>query len=220
MIRGCRLPPHPGNRRARSRVAARTVRTLIMGVRSSRLVRAAIALLAAVALAGAGAAPGSAATVPLCTAPAVSASFGGQGATQSLLGWVTVTNHARAACRLSGRPAIAMRGGSPHELLRERAIGTAVMWPGQRFSATIVLAPGRSASVLFQWFNWCNPKAEAPPTGTAAGGRRPSRVLVTLAPGSRALIASVPQLRTMYLPICGDPGAPSQISVSLWMAGR
>jgi hypothetical protein len=191
-----------------------------MGTRSLGLVRAAVGVLAAVALAGAGAAQGSAATVPLCTASAVSASFGGQGATQSLLGTVTVTNHGRAACRLSGRPAIAMRGGSRHELLRERAMDTARMWPGQRFSATIALASGRSASVLFQWFNWCNPQAKAPPTSTAAGGRRPSQVLVTVAPGSGALIASVPQLRTMYLPVCGDPGAPSEINVSLWMAGR
>ena len=177
-------------------------------------------LLAAAALAGAPAAPGSADTAALCTAASVSASFGGQGSTQSLLGAVTITNHGRAACRLSGRPAIAMRGGSPHELLRERAMNTPVMWPGQRFDTTIVLAPGRSASVRFQWFNWCNPQAKAPPTTTAAEGRRPLQVLVTLAPGSPALTASVPQLRTIYLPICGAPSAPSQINVSLWMAGR
>jgi hypothetical protein len=24
----------------------------------------------------------------------------------------------------------------------------------------------------------------------------------------------------MYLPVCGDPSAPSQINVSLWTAGR
>ena len=188
---------------------------LTMGTRSAGLVALVVVVGSMVV-----AAPGSAAAVAPCAASAAAASFGGQGATQSLVGAVTVTNHGRTACRLSGRPVIAMRGGSPHEVLRERALNTALMWPGERISATILLSPGRSASAMFQWFNWCDPQAHAPPTSSAAGGSRPSQVLVTLAPGSRALIASVPKLRTMYLPVCGDPSAPSQIDVSLWTAGR
>ena len=185
------------------------------------LARTLIVPAALAALAAAWLAPRAGATgVPSCVPAELSASFGGQGATQSLLGTITVTNHGRAACRLSGRPAIAMRGGPPHELLREQAMNTAVGDPGERYSATILLAPGRLASVLFQWFNWCDPQSKAPPTSAAAGGRRPSQVLVTLGPGARAIVATVPQLRTMYLPVCGDPGAPSAISVSLWMRGR
>jgi hypothetical protein len=55
--------------------------------------------------------------------------FGGQGATQSLLGGVTVTNHGRETCRLTGRPTIAMRDGSPQEGLNERAMNTTAFVP-------------------------------------------------------------------------------------------
>jgi hypothetical protein len=180
-------------------------------------VPAAIALLAAAVLAGAGAGVAPAAIVPSCAPASLSATFGGQGTTQSLLGAVTITNHGGGACRLSGRPSIAMRGGSPHELLRERAMNTTALFPGQRFSAATVLAPGRSASVVFQWFNWCNPAAKTP--SPSSGGRRPSQVLVTLARGARAIVATVAQPRTVYLPVCGDPREPSEIFVSLWTAG-
>ncbi len=180
-----------------------------------------VATAALATLAAAWLAPRAGATgVPSCMPAQLSASFGGQGATQSLLGGVTVTNHGRAACRLSGRPVITFAGGSPHELLREQAMKPAPEDPVEHYSATIVLAPGRSASVFFQWFNWCDPQSKAPPTSAAAGGRRPSHVLVTLRPGARAIVATVAQLRTMYLPVCGDPGAPSAISVSLWTRGR
>jgi len=180
------------------------------------IVPATLAALAAAPLAPRAGAAG----VPSCAAAQVSASFGGQGATQSLLGSVIVTNRAAAACLLSGRPVITFAGGPPHEVLREQATKPALEDPVERYSATIVLAPRHSASVLFQWFNWCDPQSKAPPTSAAAGGRRPSQVLVTLRPGAPAIVATVAQLRTMYLPVCGDPGAPSTISVSLWTPGR
>jgi Protein of unknown function (DUF4232) len=154
---------------------------------------------------------------PLCIPVNLSATFGGQGATQSLLGAVKVTNHGRGACRLAGRPTIAMRGGSPHEVLSERAMNTAALIPSARFSATLLLDPGHSASAAFQWFNWCNPLANALPTSTAAEGRRPSQVRVTVAVGTHAIVATVlGGLRALYPPVCGAPRHASLLYVSLW----
>jgi hypothetical protein len=180
------------------------------------IVPAALAALAATWLA-----PRAGATaVPSCVPARLSASFGGQGTTQSLLGEVAVTNHGRTACRLSSRPVIGFPGGSPHEVLRERATNTLGVFPGERFSATLVLDPGHTAAVWFQWMNWCNPAASGPAGATALGGRRPSQVLVRIAPGAPAIVATVSGgLRALYLPVCNDPKIPSQISVSRWTSG-
>ena len=154
---------------------------------------------------------------PLCAPAALSATFGGQGATQSLLGGVTVTNHGRGACRLARRPTIAMRGGPPHEKLSERAMNTTASMPGTRFSATVLLDPGHSASAAFQWFNWCTPPANATPSDGAAEGRRPSQVVVSLAAGSRGIVTAVRGgLRALYLPVCVAPRRRSVLYVSLW----
>lgn len=190
----------------------------MMRAAASRLLLAAIALTATAALA-AERATHSAAAVPSCAPASLSASFGGQGATQSLLGGVTVTNHAQTACRLSGRPLIAMRGGSPGEVLREQATDK-LGPPGERFSVTLVLDPRHTAAVWFQWLNWCNPRAKGPPGAAAIAGKRPTAVLVRIAPGARQIVASVSGgLSRLDLPVCGDPSEPSQISVSLWSAG-
>lgn len=166
--------------------------------------------------------PGDAAlAVAPCRASTLSASFGGQGATESLLGEVAVVNRGRAACRVSGRPAIALPGGSPGEVLRERAMDTSTMFPGTRFSSTLVLGPGRAAAADFQWANWCNHRAKGPPGAGALEGRRPSRVLVRTAGDARPTVASIRGgLRSLQVPVCNDPAAPSSLSVSLWIAAR
>jgi hypothetical protein len=155
---------------------------------------------------------------PVCAPAQLSATFGGQGATQTLLGGVTITNHGRAGCRLIGRPTITMRGGSPHEQLEEHAMNTAALFPGEHFSTTVLLNPGRSASVRIQWSNWCNPTARANPTsGAPAEGRRPTQILIAVAANTRAIRATVSGgLHAELLPICGAPNRPSTMDVSLW----
>jgi hypothetical protein len=155
---------------------------------------------------------------PMCASAQLSATFGGQGATQTLLGSVTITNHGRAGCRLSGRPTITMRGGSPHERVEQRAMNTAALFPGEHFSTTILLNPGRSASVRIQWSNWCNPTARTNPTsGAPAEGRRPTQILVTVAANTGAITATVSGgLHAEYLPICIASNRPSRMDVSLW----
>ena len=157
-----------------------------------------------------------------CTPAALSATLFGEGATQSLLGEVTITNHARVACALAGRPAITVAGGSPHGRLRQAALATAQMFPGTRFAHTVVLDAGRSASVRFQWSNWCVPHAPAgtPPGSAAGGGGRPTAILVSIAPHAHAVAARVRGgLTALALPVCAGPGSPlSTMSVSLWIA--
>ena len=157
--------------------------------------------------------------VPACAPAQLSATFGGEGATQTLLGGVTITNHGRAGCQLIGRPTITMRGGSPHEQLAEHAMNTAALFPGAHFSTSILLDPGDSASVRIQWSNWCNPTARTNPTsGAPAEGRRPTQILVAVAANTRAITASVSGgLHTELLPICVAPKLPSWIDVSLWL---
>jgi hypothetical protein len=152
-----------------------------------------------------------------CPASSLSASFGGQGATQAIVGGLTITNSGKTACRVTGHPAIAMRTGSSMETLDELPWSSSA-FPGTDFSRSVLLTPDRSASVRIRWMNWCDPKApRSSPPGNAAPGKRPSQILVTVAPGTRPISASVPGgLRRLGLPDCIVPSRPSTIEVTLW----
>lgn len=155
-----------------------------------------------------------------CRASSLSARFGGQGATQTIVGELTVTNTGTTLCRLTGRPVIAMRTSGRRATLHERPWNSSA-FPDTRFSSTILIGPHHSASVRFQWLNWCNPKAprSSPPSGNAAEGKRPSQILVMVAPGAQPAIANVPGgLRQLGLPRCLVPDRPaSSIYVTLWI---
>lgn len=98
-------------------------------------------------------------------------------------------------------------------------MNTAALFPGERVSTSVLLKPGHAASVRFQWSNWCNP-AHPSVTSTASEGRRPTQILVALAPGARGIVATIPGgLHRLYLPVCIAPGTPSRIAVSLWTTG-
>lgn len=154
----------------------------------------------------------------VCQASVLSASFGGQGATQTIVGALTLTNIGTSSCRLTGRPLISMRTGETAETLHERPWNSSV-FPAAHFSNTILLSPRRSASVRFQWQNWCNPNPRSSPlSGNDVEGRRPSQILVTIAPGAPPISANVPGgLRHLALPRCLVPDRPaSSIYVTLW----
>ena len=152
-----------------------------------------------------------------CQASSLSASFGGQGATQAIVGGLTITNNGKTACRVTGHPAIAMRTGGSTETLGELPWSSSA-FPGTHFSSSVLLRPHHSASVRIRWMNWCDPKApRSSPPGNAAQGKRPSQILVTVAPGTRPISASVPGgLRQLGLPDCIVPSRPSTIEVTLW----
>lgn len=152
-----------------------------------------------------------------CPASSLSASFGGQVATQAIVGGLTITNSGKTTCRVTGHPAIAMRTGSSTATLGELPWSSSA-FPGTYFSSSVLLRPDRSASVRIRWMNWCDPKApRSSPPGNAARGKRPSQILVTVAAGTRPISASVPGgRRRLGLPDCIAPSRASTIEVTLW----
>ncbi|MGA2469953.1 MAG: DUF4232 domain-containing protein [Solirubrobacteraceae bacterium] len=169
--------------------------------------------VAAALATGATAATASAATdhvtIGSCRAANVTVTLNAQGATQSLLGSIFVANRGPTACRLSGRPAITVRGGSPGERVVERAAKPLIEVPGKHYVA-LTLSARHTATAQFQWTNWCDPAS--PPRD----GKRPSGIFVTLAPASAPIRITPESGSLSYLPVCNAPQDPSTISVSLW----
>ena len=154
-----------------------------------------------------------------CPASSLSASFGGQGATQAIVGGLTVTNSGKTACRVTGHPAIAMRTGSSTQILGELPWSSSA-FPGTDFSSTVLLRPHRSASVRIRWMNWCDPKApRSSPPGNAARGNGRRRSL-SRSPRERGQSAQAfpGGLLRLGLPDCMVPSRPSTIAVTLWTA--
>jgi hypothetical protein len=140
--------------------------------------------------------------LPLCRSDQLSASAGFQGATQTMLGGVTIRNTSNDACSLPRRrPLVTINWRGKPVPTKERPMRTGPHWPQAH-----ILAPDKTASVFFQWWS-CGgpgPKEAVQPTlllrfghGSAVaarsgdvtpafcsglGGRRPldvSRALVT-----------------------------------------
>jgi len=173
----------------------------------------------AAALALAASAPQAHSAPSACQASSLAASFGGQGATQAVVGGLTISNNGTTACRETGHPTIAMRTLDSTETLRELPWSSSA-FPGTHFSSSVLIRPHHSASVRIRWMNWCDshaPRSSSP--GNAARGKRPSQILVTIAVGTRPISASVPGgLRKLGLPDCIAPSRPSTIEITLWTA--
>ena len=135
-------------------------------------------------------------------------------------GEITIRSHARAACRLVGRPAITVRSARQRETLQQRVMNTAAMFPSVPFTPNFLLQPGRTVTARFQCWNWCNPHTPpgTSPGSTSAQGPKPTGIAVTLRTGANPINATVPGgLGSLDPPICADPSAPaSWITVSLW----
>ena len=107
-------------------------------------------------------AQGGRASAPLCRASQLSTSAGFQGATQTMLGGVTIQNISGTACSLPGRrPQMSISWRGKVLPTHERKMMTGPPWQGAR-----VLAPGAKADVLFQWWSCggSGPKAAVRPT--------------------------------------------------------
>jgi Protein of unknown function (DUF4232) len=87
---------------------------------------------------------------PLCRASQLTAALGFQGATQTMLGGVTLTNRSGAACSLPAGPPtfrILWHGTWLAIPVRRTTGSTAPPWPPARR-----LAPDRGAFIVMQWF--------------------------------------------------------------------
>jgi Protein of unknown function (DUF4232) len=131
---------------------------------------AGVAITAAVALAvyavtigdpsGGGPAPTRAggAAAPLCRSSQLAGSASFQGATQTMLGGITLRNTSGVACSLpTTRPAVRMSWEGQWLPTRE----TPMPSPGASFTPARVLAPGAKASVFFQWWSCGGPGPRA-----------------------------------------------------------
>jgi Protein of unknown function (DUF4232) len=105
---------------------------------------------------------GHRASPPLCDSSQLSATAGFQGATQTMLGDVTLQNMSAGACSLpAGRPRVTISWRDKQLETLERGMSTAPPWPHAH-----VLAPGGNADVFFQWWSCTGsaPKAAVRPT--------------------------------------------------------
>jgi hypothetical protein len=94
---------------------------------------------------------------PFCRSAQLSGSAGFQGATQTMLGAVTIRNTDNAACSLPQRRPFATISWRGKPLATtERPMMTGPRWPDARG-----LAPGASASVFFQWWSCGGPGPKA-----------------------------------------------------------
>jgi Domain of unknown function (DUF4232) len=105
---------------------------------------------------------------PLCRSAQLSGSAGFQGATQSMLGGITLQNTSAGTCSLpSARPLVSISWHGERLRTKEGANPNAPPWPRAR-----VLAPGAKAGVYFQWWSCggSGPKAAVRPTFTLRFG--------------------------------------------------
>jgi hypothetical protein len=107
--------------------------------------------------------------VPLCRSGQLSGSAGFQGATQTMLGGVTIRNTSQAACSLPHRrPLVTISWRGKTVPTAERKLETGPPWP-----VAHVLAPAATAGVFFQWWS-CGgpgPKEAVRPTFLLRFGR-------------------------------------------------
>lgn len=122
-------------------------------------------------------------------------------------GTITLSNKGSRACRLTGRPAVAIVGAADAPRQRQVNLPPApatfpdVVPPA---SALLALPPGDSATLSVQWSNWCPPHASP--------GKRvvpPRAVRVTL-PGGRGSV----DVDYNAVPDCVRPAEPSKIGVT------
>jgi Protein of unknown function (DUF4232) len=89
------------------------------------------------------------ARAPICRSDQLSGSAGFQGATQTLLGAVTLVNTSATACSLPRQhPLVSISWHGERLQTAERPNPNAPPWP-----RADVLAPGEKADVYFQWFS-------------------------------------------------------------------
>ncbi len=137
------------------------------------------------------------ATGPPCRTSQLSATAGWQGATQSMLGGVTVTNTSSAICSLpSGVPALRIAWQGRPLALRERQFSPP---PGKPLR---ILEPGAAATVFLQWWNYCGPAVDL---------KLPPSVELRFPDG---LVVAARASRQWGVPYCNGPGDPSTVFVS------
>ena len=144
--------------------------------------------------------------IPLCQPTNLRGSASLQGATQSLLGGLSVKNTSGAACGLPNRPMLRLMTG-PRALEGRELPWTEWSSVGIDHSHLRVLAPGKTAFVIVQW-RGCPSWAPSP-------GGYFRAVLQVSFPGAPSQL-NVP-LSAPITPPCNSLGEPSTLSVSYFV---
>jgi Protein of unknown function (DUF4232) len=142
---------------------------------------------------------------PPCRASHLAAKLDLNGATGSLVLFVTLRNVGPASCSLRGRPAVALEGknaAAAHWVTKPMA--TAFAEPASVRARLRALHPGETAIVSIWWSNWCGPGSQ-PASGP---GPPPDDLLLTLPVSGDPV-----RLATSNAPRCDDPTAPSILAV-------
>jgi hypothetical protein len=147
---------------------------------------------------------GGLASAPPCQSSQLSGTSGFGGATGSELGGATLTNTSKSTCTLADTP--------PQVTISWQ--GTALPTQQQAWPTTSndllhapvrVLAPGASAEIEMQWFNWCGTQSEETAIQPTLRLQFATGVDITI-PASA---------QTMGPPRCDEPSHPSLLNVSV-----
>lgn len=110
-----------------------------------------------------------------CRAKQLQASMSLLGATQSLVGGVTVINISDSRCVLTGRPTIVIRSqkGDP---IATASIAAEPLWAQRNFPEpkgwpTVAIAPGKKAQARLELSNWCGQSREPVKLAVTLPGR-------------------------------------------------
>jgi len=143
------------------------------------------------------------ATAPLCAKSQLIATAGFQGATQTMLGGVTLQNTSAAACSLpAARPRLTISWRGKQLLTREKGMPTAPPWPRAH-----VLAPGAKADVFFQWWS-------------CGGSGLKSAVRPTFVMGFGHGLLVTARSKDVTPAFCGGLGDPRLLDVSRALVNR
>jgi uncharacterized protein DUF4232 len=132
--------------------------------------------------------PASVPLAPACTASQLRASLSLQGATQSLVGPITLVNRSSRPCSLLGRPRLSFADATSK--WRETRLSDSVggsydpLAPPRR--SLRALAPGEHVSVMLWWSNWCGRGAR--PGGNLS--RSPAAIVLTPPGGGQVRLTS------------------------------
>ena len=143
-----------------------------------------------------------------CRGSALRAQLFLQGATGSLVGGVNLLNAGSVPCSLLGWPTLSFTGAAASVTpVRVKKLSRSPTPPdvlADPLGSLRALAPGKSASVLLWWSNWCGPGSI--PTGSSSG-MPPDELKLTLARGTSVLVPLT------QAPRCDAPKQPSLLSV-------
>jgi Domain of unknown function (DUF4232) len=147
---------------------------------------------------------------PACTASQLHASVSLQGATQSLVGPISIVNRSSRPCSLLGRPRLSFADATSkwQETRLSQAVGAPYDPLAPPHRSLRALAPGEHVSVMLWWSNWCG-------VGARIGGsmtRPPAAIVLTPPGGGQVMLSHAHLVDGLGAPVCnGGEGSLSTL---------